>query len=77
MTVIHLDHVDKMEKTPAAIMEELLKQYSVPEDKQVGFKDTSEMARVFFSKQNDNFTFYIKRFHKINSLGSIRVRLDP
>ena len=36
VTVIHLDHVDKMEKTPAAIMEELLKQYSVPEDKQVG-----------------------------------------
>ena len=36
VTVIHLDHVDKMEKTPAAIMEDLLKQYSVPEDKQVG-----------------------------------------
>ena len=57
MTVIHLDHVDKMEKTPAAIMEELLKQYSVPEDKQVGFKDTSEMARVFFFETELQFHF--------------------
>ena len=35
VTVIHLDNVDKMDKTPAAIMEELLQQFSVPEDKQV------------------------------------------
>jgi hypothetical protein len=30
VTVIHVPDLDKMDKTPAAIMEELLEQYSVP-----------------------------------------------
>lgn len=35
ITSIHIESVDKMNKTPAAIMHELLEQYSVPADKQV------------------------------------------
>jgi len=35
VTSIHIDNVDKMNKTPAAIMNELLEQYNVPAEKQV------------------------------------------
>merc|ERR1719412_646991 len=35
VTVIHVEGLDKMEKTPAAIMEELLEQHQVPEGKQM------------------------------------------
>ena len=35
VTVIHVEGLDKMNKTPARIMEELLEQYDVPEEKQV------------------------------------------
>lgn len=35
ITSIHIENVDKMNKTPAAIMNELLEQYNVPADKQV------------------------------------------
>ena len=30
MTVIHVEGLDKMDRTPAAIMEELLEQHQVP-----------------------------------------------
>ena len=36
VTVVHVEGMDKMNKTPARIMEELLEQYDVPEEKQVG-----------------------------------------
>ena len=35
VTVIHVEGLDKMDKTPARIMEELLDQFDVPEEKQV------------------------------------------
>ena len=35
VTVIHMEGLDRMEKTPAAIMEELLKIHQVPEEKQM------------------------------------------
>ena len=35
VTVIHMEHVDKIEKSPARIMEQLLEQYQVPEEKQM------------------------------------------
>jgi len=35
VTVIHVEGLDKMEKTPAKIMEDLLEQFSVPEEKQM------------------------------------------
>lgn len=35
VTSIHIENVDKMNKTPAAIMNELLEQYNVPAEKQV------------------------------------------
>ena len=35
VTVIHVEGLDKMDKTPAKIMEELLEQFDVPEEKQV------------------------------------------
>jgi E3 ubiquitin-protein ligase HUWE1 len=35
VTVIHLEQVDKIEKSPARIMEQLLEQHQVPEDKQM------------------------------------------
>ena len=35
VTVIHVEGLDKMDKTPARIMEELLEQFDVPEEKQV------------------------------------------
>ena len=35
VTVIHVEGLDKMDKTPARIMEELLQQFEVPEEKQV------------------------------------------
>ena len=35
VTVIHVEELDKMNKTPAKIMEELLGQFDVPEEKQV------------------------------------------
>lgn len=35
VTVIHVEGMDKTNKTPARIMEELLEQYDVPEEKQV------------------------------------------
>ena len=38
VTVIHVEGLDKMDKTPAKIMEELLEQFDVPEEKQVSFK---------------------------------------
>ena len=35
VTIIHVEGLDKMDKTPAKIMEELLEQFDVPEEKQV------------------------------------------
>jgi len=35
VTVIHVDGLDKMNKTPASIMEDMLRQYRVPEEKQM------------------------------------------
>ena len=35
VTVVHVEGLDKMDKTPAKIMEELLEHYDVPEEKQV------------------------------------------
>jgi hypothetical protein len=35
ITSIHIENVDKISKTPAAIMNELLEQYNVPAEKQV------------------------------------------
>ena len=35
VTIIHVEGLDKMDKTPARIMEELLEQFDVPEEKQV------------------------------------------
>jgi hypothetical protein len=35
VTSIHIENVDKMNKTPATIMNELLEQYNVPAEKQV------------------------------------------
>jgi len=35
VTVIHVEGLDKMQKTPAKIMEDLLEQFNVPEEKQV------------------------------------------
>lgn len=35
VTSIHIENVDKMNKTPASIMNELLEQYNVPAEKQV------------------------------------------
>ena len=37
VTIIHVEGLDKMDKTPAKIMEELLEQFDVPEEKQVGY----------------------------------------
>ena len=38
VTIIHVEGLDKMDKTPARIMEELLEQFDVPEEKQVSTK---------------------------------------
>ena len=35
VTIIHLEHVDKIPESPAKIMEGLLREYQVPEDKQM------------------------------------------
>jgi E3 ubiquitin-protein ligase HUWE1 len=59
VTVIHLDHVDKMEKTPAAIMEELLKQYSVPDDKQ--------MLLFTYVRLADGFSDYSRRLKSVQA----------
>lgn len=37
VTIIHVEGLDKMDKTPAKIMEELLEQFDVPEEKQVSY----------------------------------------
>ena len=34
VTVIHVEGLDKMDRTPAAIMEELLEQHQVPKNTQ-------------------------------------------
>ena len=39
MTVIHVEGLDKMEKTPAAIMEELLEQHQVGKWVKIGRHD--------------------------------------
>ena len=41
VTVIHVEGLDKMDKTPARIMEELLQQFEVPEEKQVSLENCS------------------------------------
>ena len=38
VTVIHVEGLDKMNKNPAKIMEDLLVQYDVPEEKQASYK---------------------------------------
>jgi len=42
VTYIHIENVDKLGKTPAQIMNDLLKVYNVPQERQVRF-------RIFFS----------------------------
>lgn len=35
--IIHIEHVDKINKTPASIMKSLMSMYSIPVEKEVGF----------------------------------------
>ena len=46
VTVIHVEGLDKMDKTPARIMEELLGQFDVPEEKQVRNNGLSWTSKV-------------------------------
>jgi hypothetical protein len=46
ITSIHIESVDKMNKTPAAIMNELLEQYNVPADKQVRSASTLSFHHI-------------------------------
>ena len=50
VTVIHVEGLDKMDKTPARIMEELLGQFDVPEEKQVrnGLPCNSKVTKTDF-----------------------------
>lgn len=35
--IIHIEHVDKINKTPASIMKSLMSMYSIPVEKEVGY----------------------------------------
>ncbi|PNF30505.1 hypothetical protein B7P43_G09941, partial [Cryptotermes secundus] len=51
ITSIHMESVDKMNKTPAMIMNELLEQYSVPADKQMQLFTHIRLAHCFSNRR--------------------------
>ena len=54
VTSIHIENVDKMNKTPAAIMNELLEQYNVPAEKQVRIACTVCLHIILFACNTSN-----------------------